>query len=135
MRSYCYSGYYNFPINDFVKPKPITRTTCNSCRLDMSEFHFCRNKLFQNSYFNRIPKLWNNLPSCTRSSTSVSNFKSALFKHYLDPVHTTPFSNENNTVLFQIRLPSTLQRSENDTKTIRLDPVHTTRFQNNSRPH
>ena len=25
----------------------------------------------------------------------------------------TPFSNENDTVLFQIRLPSTLQRSEN----------------------
>ena len=32
---------------------------------------------------------------------------------YLDPVHTTPFSNENDTVLFRIRLPSTLQRSEN----------------------
>ena len=31
----------------------------------------------------------------------------------LDPVHTTPFSNENDTVLFRIRLPSTLQRSEN----------------------
>ena len=31
----------------------------------------------------------------------------------LGPVHTTPFSNENDTVLFRIRLPSTLQRSEN----------------------
>ena len=31
----------------------------------------------------------------------------------LDPVQTTPFSNENDTVLFRIRLPSTLQRSEN----------------------
>ena len=30
-----------------------------------------------------------------------------------DPVHTTPFSNENDTVLFRIRLPFTLQRSEN----------------------
>ena len=31
----------------------------------------------------------------------------------LDPVHTTPFLNINDTVLFRIRLPSTLQRSEN----------------------
>ena len=31
----------------------------------------------------------------------------------VDPVHTTPFSNENDTVLFRIRLLSTLQRSEN----------------------
>ena len=30
-----------------------------------------------------------------------------------DPVHALPFSNENDTVLFRIRLPSTLQRPEN----------------------
>ena len=27
----CYSGYYNFPITDYVKPKPVTRSTRNSC--------------------------------------------------------------------------------------------------------
>ena len=42
-------GYYNFPITDFVKPKPITQSTCNSCKLDMS-VPICRTKLFQNSY-------------------------------------------------------------------------------------
>ena len=78
----CYSGYYNFPITDCVKPKPITRSTRNSCKLDMS-VPFCRTKLFQNSYFNRIPKLWNNLPPCTRSSSSVQIFKTALYKHHL----------------------------------------------------
>ena len=31
----------------------------------------------------------------------------------IGPAHTTPFSNENDTVLFRIRLPSTLQRPEN----------------------
>ena len=79
----CYSGYYNFPISDSVKPKPITRSTRNSCELDMS-VPFCRTKLVQKSYFNRILKLWNNLPPNTRSSSSVSNFKSALCKHYLN---------------------------------------------------
>ena len=78
----CYSGYYNFPISDFVKPKPIIRSTRNSCELDMSVL-LCKTKLVQKSYFNRIPKLWNNLPPNSRSSSSVSNFKSALYKHYL----------------------------------------------------
>ena len=32
----------------------------------------------------------------------------------LDPVHTTPFSSENDAVLFRIRLPSTLYNAEND---------------------
>ena len=35
------------------------------------------------------------------------------WKDKQDPIHTTPFSNENDTVLFRIRLLSTLQRSEN----------------------
>ena len=78
---YC-SGYYNFPITDYVKPKPITRSARNSCKLDMS-VPFFRTKLFQNSYFNRIPKLWINLPPCTLPSSSVSIFKTALYKHYL----------------------------------------------------
>ena len=78
----CSSGYHNSPITDCVKPKPITRSTRNICKLDMS-VPFCRTKLFQNSYFNRIPKLWNNLPPCTRSSSSVQIFKIALYKHLI----------------------------------------------------
>ena len=42
---------------------------------------FCRTKLFQIPYFNRIAKLWNNLPPFTRSSSSVSILR--LYKHYL----------------------------------------------------
>ena len=40
----------------------------------------------------------------------ISSAKVILKYNVLDPVHTTPFSNENDTVLFRIRLPSTLQR-------------------------
>ena len=49
---------------------------------------------------------WTMLSAC-----SVNMF--SAFARGLGPVHTTPFSNENDTVLFRIRLPSTLQRSEN----------------------
>ena len=77
-----YSGYYNFSITHYVKPKSITRSTRNICKLNVS-VPFCRTKLFHNSYCNHIPKLWNNLPPCTRSSSSVSNFKTALYKYYL----------------------------------------------------
>ena len=35
----------------------------------------------------------------------------------LDPGHTTPFSSENDAVLFRIRLPSTLQRRKRSVKT------------------
>ena len=76
------SGYYSFQIIDFVKPKPITRSTCSRCKLDMS-FPLCRTKLLQISYFNHIPKLRKDLPPTTRSSNSGSNSKSALYKHYL----------------------------------------------------
>ena len=34
----------------------------------------------------------------------------------LEPVHTTPFSNETDTVLYRIRLPSTLQRRKRSAK-------------------
>ena len=50
------------------------------------------------SYYNRIPKLWNNLPCTTRSVESVSQFRSLLFKRY-----STALSNfyevENKTIL------------------------------------
>ena len=49
-----------------------------------------------------------------------SAFQAQLKPHlggYLDPVHTTQFSNENDTVLFRIRLPSTLQRRKRSAKT------------------
>ena len=78
----CCSGYCNFPVTDFVKPKLISPSTRNICKLDMS-VPFWRTKLFQNYYFNRIPKLWSNLPPSTRSSISVSNFKSTLYDVHL----------------------------------------------------
>ena len=64
-----------------AKPKPMTRPTRHSCNLDMSTY-LCKTKLFQGSYFNRIPQIWNSLPPTIRSSGSLSSFKTALYKHY-----------------------------------------------------
>ena len=77
----CNAGLYNINISQFVKPKPMTRPTRHSCNLDMS-VPLCKTKLFQGSYFNRIPKMWNSLPPTIRGSVSVSSFKIALYKHY-----------------------------------------------------
>ena len=77
----CINGEYSFPINQYVKPKSMIRETRNSCELDMV-VPICKTKLFQNSFFNRIPKLWNMLPPSTRSSPSASSFKYALYKRY-----------------------------------------------------
>ena len=59
----------------------MTRPTRHSCNLDMSTY-LCKTKLFQGSYFNRIPQIWNSLPPTIRSSGSLSSFKTALYKHY-----------------------------------------------------
>lgn len=79
----CRLGYYNINITDFVKPKMSIRSTRNSSDLDV-HVPRCRTKLFQASYFNRLAKLWNNLPVFIRSSTSLAQFKSRLLKFYKD---------------------------------------------------
>ena len=77
----CLKGLYNFPINNFVKSKQSTRFTRNNCPLDMS-VPLCKTKLFQTSYFNRIPKMWNALTPSIRCCSSVSTFRSAVYNHY-----------------------------------------------------
>lgn len=77
----CSIGFYNVSINDFVKTSQSTRSLRNSSSLDLF-VPKCRTKLFQTSYYNRIPKLWNNLPCYTRSVESVNQFKSRLFNRY-----------------------------------------------------
>ena len=74
----CLKGLYNFPINNFVKSKQSTRFTRNNCPLDMS-VPLCKTKLFQTSYFNRIPKMWNALTPSIRCCSSVSTFRSAIY--------------------------------------------------------
>ena len=51
----CRLGYYNICLNDFVQQKNVTRPTRNNSVLDLS-IPMCRTKLFQTSYFNRLPK-------------------------------------------------------------------------------
>ena len=41
----------------------------------------CKTKLFQTSYFNRIPKMWNALTPSIRCCSSVSTFRSAVYSH------------------------------------------------------
>ena len=44
--------------------------------------HRLRTSLFRDSFYNRVVKLWNNLPIEIRKSSSISAFKSRLYKHY-----------------------------------------------------
>lgn len=70
----CRTNHYKIPINDFVAPHTNVRTTRHSSASDV--------KLFQAGYFNRITKLWYNLPSSVRTSPSSYQFKYSLFKYY-----------------------------------------------------
>ena len=54
---------------------------CNICLRIIQHQPVCGRLEMLRSY--RIPKLWNNLPPCTRSSSSVQIFETALYKHYL----------------------------------------------------
>ena len=75
----CHTDHYNIPINDFVAPRTNVRTTCHSSASDII-IPRCRTKLFQASYFNRITKLWKNLPSSVCASSSSNKY--SLFKYY-----------------------------------------------------
>ena len=56
-------------------------STRNNCPLDMS-VPLYKTKLFQTSYFNRIPKMWNTLTPSIRCCSSVSTFRSAVYNRY-----------------------------------------------------
>lgn len=77
----CRQGHYSIPIEYYVKPSNNIRSTRNNSTTNVL-VPTCRTKLFQTSYFSRITKLWNYLPSEIRSSNSPNQFKSLLFKRY-----------------------------------------------------
>ena len=79
----CSKGLYHFSTDDYVKPKPVSRFTRNSHNMDLL-VPLTKTKLFQNSYFNRLPKLWNSLPSYIRTLNNVIKFKSVVQNHYFD---------------------------------------------------
>ena len=69
--------------------------------------------LTNSSHYCRTEKLVisiNNKRAILRKSFAETMWSPGASLRHLDPVHTTPFSNENDTVLFRIRLTSTLQR-------------------------
>lgn len=77
----CHINHYIIPINGFFAPHTNVRTTRHSSASDVI-IPRCRTKHFQVSYFNRITKLWNNLPSSERASSSSNQFKYSLLNYY-----------------------------------------------------
>ena len=45
---------------------------------------FCKYCKVSNAFRYSVPTVWNNLPPCIRSATSLSNFKSSLKAHYFN---------------------------------------------------
>jgi len=76
----CNTGFLNVNMDKFVNLKN-TRLTWHSSALD-TRIPKCRTKLFQASFFNRLPKIWNSLSSFAGSAISLHQFQSFLHKHY-----------------------------------------------------
>ena len=68
----CCAGSLNVNMDTFVNFKN-TRLTRHSSALD-TLIRKCRTKLFQANFFNRLPKIWNNLSSSARSAISLNHF-------------------------------------------------------------
>ena len=83
----CYSESFNIPMDKFIAIKN-TRLTRHSSSQDTLILK-CRTKLFQASFFNRLPKIWNNLSPSVRSAYSLAQFKSFLHKDYLTALTNT----------------------------------------------
>ena len=91
----CCNGSLNVNMDKFVNFKS-TRLTRHSSALD-TLIPKCCTKLFQPSFFNRLPKIWNNLSSSARSAISLNQFKSFLHKHYFTALTNTYDINNFNT--------------------------------------
>ena len=92
----CRFGHFDFPIYEFVQPRALSRSTRNSSAFDLL-IPKCRTKLFQTSYFNRLPKLWNNLPVYLRCCNSLKQFKTHLIAYYTNALKTAFDINTFNT--------------------------------------
>ena len=92
----CRLGLVNIPVHQYFLNKVPGRTTRNSSASDLL-ITKCRTKLFQTSYFNRLPKLWNNMPVSLRNCNSFTRFKSHLTKHYSNALANSYDVNRFNT--------------------------------------
>ena len=75
------SGSFNVQLEDYIQVSS-GRTRSSTDSLNLYPVHRLRTSLFRDSFFNRVVKLWNNLPLEIRKSSSISAFKSRLYKHY-----------------------------------------------------
>ena len=75
------SGSFNVQLEDYIQVSS-GRTRSSTDSLNLYPVHRLRTSLFRDSFFNCVVKLWNNLPLEIRKSSSISAFKSRLYKHY-----------------------------------------------------
>jgi len=74
------NNQYNVQLNNLISFKN-TRTTRHSSTYDI-RVPLCRTKLFQNSYYCILPKIWNSLPEEIKLSPSINITKNKLKNYY-----------------------------------------------------
>ena len=88
-----------FNVRDFVQ---FTSTSTRSSTFFKLRHSFCSNKIQSNSYFNRIPRLWNSLPSFD-IDLPLSTIRSKLRKYFWD--HFMTNFDPNNECSFHYQCP------------------------------
>ena len=83
----CCTISLNVNMDNFVNFEN-TRVTRHSSALD-TLIPKCRTELFQASFFNRLPKIWNKMSSSARSAISLNQFESFLHKRYFTALTNT----------------------------------------------
>jgi len=76
------NNQYNVHLNNLISHKN-TRTTRHSSTHDIM-VPLCRTKLFQNSYYCILPKIWNSLPEEVKLSPSTNTVKKKLQNYYFN---------------------------------------------------
>jgi hypothetical protein len=79
--------HYNVQLNELIQFKN-TRTTRHSSKYDI-KVPLCKSKLFQNSFYCVLPKIWNSLPVEVRLSSSKSVLKRKLTDYYTEALKNT----------------------------------------------
>ena len=69
-------------------PSRITRSTANPNVISF-RIRKCKTVTYQNSFFNRIARIWNILPECIRMPTSIQSFKLKLLEYYFEALRTS----------------------------------------------
>lgn len=79
----CLNGFIDVDFSDelcVLTPNSFLRSSQNGLLLKENR---TRTEHFKSMYFNRLPHLWNILPSDVRGCDTLSSFKFKLFNHYL----------------------------------------------------